>query len=131
MQQHFEQVVQYCAFFSVQVDFAVNGIEDGGDFALFVHRRHRHWQITKKAAGKCSFCASTACTDLAKIIILSLEIASDKNGIHSALVKCYIGKVLIERRLDSEYSTMAKCLALTGYSDQNGTWVHARQMAFR
>ena len=37
VQEGFEQVVEDGAFFAVQVGFAVYGIEDGDDFALFVH----------------------------------------------------------------------------------------------
>ena len=42
VQQRLEQFFQNSAFPSVQVDFAINGLEDGDDFALLVEIRSRY-----------------------------------------------------------------------------------------
>ena len=39
VQQRLEQIVEHRPFPTVQVNFAVNSVEDGGDFALFLQAR--------------------------------------------------------------------------------------------
>src|SRR5690606_23985884 len=62
VQQGLEEVLQHGALPAVQLDLAVDGVEDGDDFALFINSRHWHQQFGKASTRKVGDGGLVTCT---------------------------------------------------------------------